>query len=92
MIKSCFGELRDILKYIFDLSLQTGIFPDPLKISNVPPIFKTGDLTEIRNYRPISVLSCFSNILEDIMRFHLYSCLVNEKIINSKQLHAWGFY
>ena len=64
VIKNCFGELSDILKYVFDLSLQTGILADPLKTAKVTPVFKIGDLKEVSNYRLISVLSCFSKILE----------------------------
>ena len=85
MIKNCFGELSDILRYVFDLSLETGIFLDPLEIAKVTPVFKTGDLKEISNYRPISVLLCLSKILERIMHNRLYSYLVNEKILYSKQ-------
>ena len=54
VIKNCFGELSDILRYVFDLSLQTGIFPDPLKIAKVTSVFKTGEFKEISNYRPTS--------------------------------------
>ena len=79
MIKNCFGELCDILRYVFDLSLE--IFPDPLKIAKVTPVFKTDDLKEISNYLLISVLSCFSKIIERIMHNRLYSYLVNEEII-----------
>ena len=85
VIKNCFGELSDILRYIFDLSLQTGTFLDPLKIAKVTPVSKTGDLKEISNYRPISVLPCFSKILERIMHNRLYSYLLNEQILYSKQ-------
>ena len=42
VIKNCFGELSDILRYVFDLSLQTGIFPDPRRVAKVTPVFKTG--------------------------------------------------
>ena len=73
------------LRYVFDLSSQTGIFPDTLKIAKVTPEFKTGDLKEISNYRPISVLPCFSKILERIMHNRPHSYLVNEKILYSKQ-------
>ena len=83
--KNCFGEISDILRYVFNLSLQTGIFPDPLKIAEVTPSFKTGDLKEISNYRPISILLCFLKILERIMHNCLYSYLLNEKILYSKQ-------
>ena len=61
--------------------METGVFPDSLKIAKETPVFKTGDLKEISNYRPISVLPCFSKILERIMHNHLYSYLVNEKNI-----------
>ena len=81
MIKNCFGELSDILRYIFYFSLQTGIFLDPLKIAKVTPVFKTGHLNEISNYRPISVLPCFSKTLERIMHSRLYIYLVNQKSI-----------
>ena len=68
-----------------DLSFQTGIFPDPLKIAKVTPVFKTGELKEISNYCPISVLPCFSKILERIMHNRLSSYLVNKKILDLKQ-------
>ena len=86
VIKNCFGELSDILRYVFDLSLQAGIFSDPMKIAKVTPVFKTGDLTEISNYCPISVLLCFSKILEGIMHNRLCSYLANKKLLYSKQL------
>ena len=84
-IKNCFGEVSDILSYIFDLSLQTGVFPDPLKIAKVTPVFKIGDLKEISDYRPISVPPYFSKILPCIMHIRLYRYLVNEQIFYPKQ-------
>ena len=84
VIKNCFGELSDILSHVSNLSFQTGIFLDPLKIAKVIPVFKTGDLKEI-NYRPISVLPCFSKILERIMHHRLYRYLVNKRVLNLKQ-------
>ena len=57
----------DELMTIFSLSLKTGIFPEKMKIAKVSPIFKKGDKSILSNYRPISVLPCFSNILERIM-------------------------
>ena len=53
--------------HMFNLSLATRIFPDDLEIARVTPIFKVGDEKELENYRPISVLSCFSKILERTM-------------------------
>ena len=39
-VKKCFGVLQKSLLHIFNLSLQTGIFPDKLKIARVTPLFK----------------------------------------------------
>ena len=42
-IKHCFGELCGPLKYLFDLSLESGVFLYLMKIAIVSPIFKTGE-------------------------------------------------
>ena len=70
---------------IFNLPLSTGIFPDKLKIAKVSPIFKNGEKDRLTNYRPISVLPCFSKILERIMYDRLYSYLIENKKLSKKQ-------
>ena len=42
----------------------TGIFPENLKIAKVSPIYKKDEEFLLTNYRPISVLPCFSKLLE----------------------------
>ena len=64
VIKNCFSEINMLLKYLFEMSLESAIFPDKLKFFRVIPLFKAGDLANISNYRPISILPCFSKILE----------------------------
>ena len=64
VIKSCFSELNMPLKYLFDMSLVSGIFPDKLKIARVIPLYKAGDPANISSYKPISVLPCFFKMLE----------------------------
>ena len=44
----------------FQMSIEIGVFPDALKIARVTPLFKGGDPSNISNYRPISILPCFS--------------------------------
>ena len=83
--KHCFGELCHPLKYLFNLSLQSGVFPDLMKAAIVSRVFKTGDTVEISNYCPISVLPCFSIILECIMYNHLYKNLTDQKILHPQQ-------
>ena len=60
---------------IFYSSLSLGIFPDSMKIAKVPPVFKAGKKELVSNYRPISVLRCFSKILEKIMYNRVYKYL-----------------
>ena len=64
VIKAIYEELKRPLFYIFYQSLKSGIFPDKLKIAKVFPIYKSGKKYVLSNYRPISVLPCFSKILE----------------------------
>ena len=85
VVKKCFSELCEPLKYVFNLSIETGVFPDKLKIARVSPVYKAGDIGDLTNYRPISVLPCFSKILERIMYNRLFSYVSQEKILYSKQ-------
>ena len=87
VIKNCFGELCDPLKYIFNLSFEKGIFPDHMKIAKVIPVLKRGDNTDLSNYRSISVLPCFSKILERLMYNRLYKLLSNLKILYPMELY-----
>ena len=52
------------LHYLINLSLETGFVPTQLKIAKIVPVFKEGDRHDFNNYRPISLLSSFSKLLE----------------------------
>ena len=52
------------LAYICNAVLNTGIFPDRLKYAIIKLIFKKGNRQNISNYRPISLLTSFSKIIE----------------------------
>ena len=85
VIKHCFRELCSALKYLFDSSLQSGVFPDLLKITLVSLVFKTGDTADISNYRQISVLPCFSKILERVMYNRLHKYLTDQEILHPQK-------
>ena len=56
-----------ILVDTFNHCMKRGIFPDPLKVGKITPIFKKGDSQAIENYRPVSTLPIFGKIFEKII-------------------------
>ena len=73
------------MKYIFNILLQQGIFPENLKIAKVSPIYKKDEEFCLTNYRPKSVLPCFSKLLERIMYNCLLKYLSENSILYEKQ-------
>lgn len=66
-IKKTYRHLSLPLKILFEKSLQCSQFPSYWKHANVVPIHKKGDKENVKNYRPISILSHFSKIFEKIV-------------------------
>ena len=69
------------LTYIYNQSVANGIVPDVSKISRVTPIYKSGEVTDTGNYRPIATLSSFSKVPERLIYNQLYLFLENNDII-----------
>ena len=65
--------------------MQTGVFPEEMKIAGVTPIPKEGEVSDLGSYRPISVLCCLSKILEKIIYNRLYKDLLNNNTLYKKQ-------
>jgi hypothetical protein len=88
MIKFIGNEISIPLAHIFNLSLSTGTFPSELKLCRVIPIFKSGSAFECDNYRPISLLSSISKVLEKIVSEKLISHLLDNDLLYT---HQYGF-
>ena len=84
VVRNCFGPLLKQLMAIFNLSLQNG-FLEELEIAQVTSIFKADDVNKLGNYRPISVLLCFSKLLERILYNRLFKYLIPNEILYKKQ-------
>lgn len=88
-IIQCVGnEISKPLAHIFNLTFTTGIIPEELKIALVTPIYKANEANIFTNYRPISVLTCFSKLLEKLMYKRLIKFVDKNKILSNQQ---YGF-
>jgi hypothetical protein len=88
MIKFICNEICVPLAHIFNLSLNQGAFPEKLKNCRVIPVFKAGDQLDVDNYRPISLLSSVSKILEKIVADKLVHHLLSNNLLYQ---HQYGF-
>ena len=61
-LKSSPNNIIMALSHIFNLSLSTGKVISDFKITKVIFLYKKGDVSDINNYRPISLLSNMSKI------------------------------
>jgi Reverse transcriptase (RNA-dependent DNA polymerase) len=101
-IKSCASQLCYPMFILFKLSLTHGTFPTLWKTTIITPIFKSGDIHNVCNYRPISKLSCFGKLLEKIVTDQLSSLLrkyiipnqhgfLSKKSVETNLLHFTNF-
>ena len=62
LLKECSLVLAPFLAALFNLSLTQSLFPTKMKMATVVPLLKKDnlDVTELKNYRPVSNLSFIS--------------------------------
>jgi hypothetical protein len=72
ILKNCRSSLTPHLTFIFNQSISTGTVPIQWKKANVVPIFKKGDRSNVKNYRPVSLLPCASKVMERCLFNYLY--------------------
>uniref|UniRef100_A0A8C6SLB0 Reverse transcriptase domain-containing protein n=1 Tax=Neogobius melanostomus TaxID=47308 RepID=A0A8C6SLB0_9GOBI len=65
--------------------MKSGIVPSELKIAKVVPLYKNGENASFSNYRPISILPCFSKILEKLVYRRLHQHLIKNNILYNYQ-------
>ena len=79
-LKNCEPDFSYILVELFDMCLKESCFPNCWKVSPVIPVFtNVGEKCLAKDYRPVSLLSVVSKVLEK---------LVNNRLVN--HLEKWG--
>ena len=88
MLKGTAVAITPVVTKLFNLSLKSGTFPQAAKMSLIMPIPKSLDPTSPSNYRPISLLSILSKVLERHVSSHIFEEL---DLSCHPAFHQWGF-
>ena len=67
IIKSLANNCVEYFTFFVNQMFANSTFPNKLKLADVTPIFKLGDSSLKKNFRPISVLSAMSKIFGRLM-------------------------
>ena len=86
LLKNCALGLYQPLHHLFSSSLLQNYLPSEWRTHLIKPIFKSGNRNSVRNYRPISLLSEVSKVLESLV----YNGIV-DFVTNSISVHQFGF-
>ena len=73
MVKTAAKELSLPTMNIVNQTIRDAKFPLSMKLSVIAPIFKTSDVLDTDNHRPVNVLPCLSKIVERIYYEQLYA-------------------
>lgn len=88
LIKAVIDIIVYPLSLLINACFTSGTFPDVLKVTKVIPIFKKGDINNMSNYRPISIIPIFAKIFEVILKARIVKYFEDNDLLNSSQ---YGF-
>ena len=75
---------RHILLECFNDILDRDIYPESFKLANIVSIYKKGDATQMKNYRPIALLQTLYKFLQDLSKTAFYKHMIHGyKEVNS---------
>ncbi|KAI5728952.1 hypothetical protein M8J77_023576 [Diaphorina citri] len=74
-----------VILHIFNVSIQTSIFPETWKLALIRPIPKVKNPSSATDYRPISLLSSLSKVLERLIHQQITSHLNRHNLLNPLQ-------
>lgn len=78
-------EITPIVTQLFQQSIDSCTVPSDWKTANIAPIFKKGDRSKPENFRPISLTSILSKILEHIIVSQIMNHLEGNNILSDTQ-------
>jgi len=85
LLKITADEVAGVLQLIFQASLTQGCVPSDWKKAHIVPVFKKGDRANPANYRPISLTSVCSKIMEHVLHSSIITHLDQHNILSDQQ-------
>jgi len=80
LVKQCIQLIKGPLAHIYNVPMNSGVFPAKRKTAIVKPLYKKGDGYDMLNCRPLSVISVFAKLLERLIYNRIVSFLYENKI------------
>ena len=84
-IKDAASEIKIPITYIINLSISSNVVPNEFKYARVKPLFKKGNRNLPENYRPVSILTVVSKVLEKAIFIQFENYLKNNNILYNHQ-------
>lgn len=85
LLKVSLPYIVEPLTFILNLCIKHTTFPQALKTAQVLPLPKSKDITDLNNFRPISLLSVLSKPLEKHIHIHLMEYLEKHSLLYTYQ-------
>ena len=86
VLKECSAELALPFTTLFSLRYRQGVQPAQWKLAQVIPEHKKAPKSLMKNYRPVSLLSIISKVMEGIINHQLLNYLEHHQILSTRQL------
>ena len=88
LLKCASDFISQPLATLLNRSVSLGMYSAKLKLSKVVPVYKSEDVHDVNNYRPISLLSNFNMIFEKLMYTRMVTFIVQIGLLYEGQ---YGF-
>ena len=85
LLINCAKEIAPALKIFFSHSLSSSLIPTSFKEAAIIPVFKSGDKNLPSNYRPVSLISVLSKVIEKIFRKQVLTFISHRGYLNNTQ-------
>ena len=89
IFKYCASEIAPILQVLYTQFLSAGTLPEDWLTANITPVYRKGSQSMPSNYRPISLTSICSKVMEHIIFHSIMEHHLQDYNILSKFQHGF---